>query len=103
MTTATPSVEIHCDTTDLQDLLKESAALYAQSPDWLRWLYRELLEHLEHGVELVRVDLERQATTPANQIRVLAQPTDKLVLLLAAMRAGNGQGSSGIDFEFEHE
>ena len=99
----TLTVELLCDPSDLEVTLKEFQTLLAQSPPWLRWLVLEVFQGLEYSVDLVCPDPEFQPAPTANQVRILAQPTDKLVLLFAAMRAGNGQACSGIFGEFDHE
>ena len=101
--TEIPTVELLCDSTDLEATLKEFLAHLAQSPPWLRWLVVEAFQGLEYSVDLVPAGPEFLPAPAANQVRILAQPTEKLALLFAAMRAGNGQACSSVFGEFEHE
>lgn len=87
---------------DCEALLSELQALLSASPDWLRWLALEALEGLHEHVELLPVDGDSDSAPPAGDLRVLAKPADKLVLLVAALRAGNGHGCVGVRFPLSH-
>ena len=79
----------------------ELKALIAQSPPWLQWLAVEAFQNFEHSVDLVCLDDKAVSTPGTKDLWIGAQPGHKLVLLLAALRAGNGQAGLGVDVEFD--
>ncbi len=79
----------------------EARALLDQSPPWLRWLAVQAFENFEYTIDLVHVDGMHISATGARELRTVAQPADKLVLWLAALRAGNGQSSGIVGGEFD--
>ena len=95
-------LSISVDSAETVALLDELNALMDQSPDWLRWLAAEVLQHLDEGVHLTAIDGDQSAAPATSDLRVLAKPAHKLVLLVAALRAGNGQGGVLVDFDVEH-
>lgn len=95
------TVHLSADPAPALEAMEELKALLEASPPWLRWLAVELLEHFDYSVDLVRVDSECDTTPGTSQLRVAAQPTQKVLLLLAALRAGNGQAYGLVDGEFE--
>jgi hypothetical protein len=78
----------------------ELRSLFEQSPQWLQWLASEAFQGFHEGVDLLRVDNKFVPAGSAGDLRVGAQLGDKLVLLLAALRAGNGQAGAWVDREF---
>ncbi len=78
----------------------EIATLMQAYPPWLRWLALEVFEHLDNSVDLIRLDDKCKPALGASEFRIGAKPGEKLLRLLAALRAGNGQGGIGIDPEF---
>lgn len=101
MTTPVVQVNLVADTQPMMEAIAELKALIAQSPPWLQWLAVEAFKSFQHSIDLVAVDREHGPAVNASQLRVVAQPADKMLLLLAALRAGNGQGGGGVDFEIE--
>ena len=75
----------------------EIGRLLKASPPWLRWLAAQALEGFQDGVDLTSGDVER-VTVGTSELRVHAQLTDQYRLLLAALRAGNGEGGGGVAF-----
>lgn len=75
----------------------EIGRLLQASPPWLRWLATQALEGFQEGVELTSGDLER-VTAGTSELRVGAKLADQYLLLLAALRAGNGEGGGSVAF-----
>lgn len=96
------TLSISVDSADCTALLGEIETLLRDSPDWLRWLASEALESFDEHVELLPVDGDLLPAPATGDLRVVAKPAHKLVLLAAALRAGNGQGSGLIDFPAGH-
>ena len=80
--------------------VEEIAQLLKSSPEWLQWLAAQAFEQFQHSSDLVRIDGKCVPTGLAGQFRIGAQPGQKLLLLLAALRAGNGQAGSWVAGEF---
>lgn len=97
------TVTLSVDTTEVQALIAEAEALIAQSPDWLRWLASEAFEHLQSHIDLFAIDQEFSAASNTDELRIGAQPTDQFRLLVAALRAGNGQPCGLVDFHAQLE
>lgn len=93
---------ISVESKGLDALLTELRGLMNESPDWLRWLASEALQGFDESVELLAIDGGHLSAAGASDLRVAAKPTDKLVLLVAALRAGNGKGGALVDFHVEH-
>jgi hypothetical protein len=94
------TIELSVNSAPMTAAMAELQALLAQSPPWLRWLAVEAFENLHHSVELVCVDQEGGGTSRADQLRVVAQPAEKLLVLMSALRAGNGQAGAFVETEF---
>lgn len=92
---------ISVDSTDVQILLEEAQCLIEASPTWLVWLTAEAFQRLHEVVDLLPIDGDDAVATSAGYLRTRAQPAHELVLLVAALRAGNGQPGAGIAFERE--
>lgn len=92
---------ISVDSTDVQILLDEAQHLIEASPAWLVWLTSEAFQRLHEVVDLLPVDGDDALATSTGYLRTRAKPTHELVLLVAALRAGNGQPGAGIAFERE--
>jgi len=95
-------ISIQVEGSEFQALAGEAAQLLSASPEWLRWLASEAFEGSHELVELLAVDGDNGSALRAGHLWVLAKPTHKLVLLVAALRAGNGDGSAFVDGHFEH-
>jgi hypothetical protein len=89
---------ITVDSAELESLHAEYESLVRSSPPWLQWLAAHALNSLDECIELRPLDDGLVAATGASQFRVTAQVSNAHRLLVAALRAGNGQSSVGIEF-----
>jgi hypothetical protein len=94
------SMTLHVDASEVVAVVEEMAGLVETSPDWLRWLAAQAFENFQESVDLLRIDEKRRATSAAGDLRICAKPGEKLLLLLTALRAGNGQAGPGVGCEF---
>lgn len=78
------------DSAEIETAFKEYEALIAASPKWLRWLAGRALEGFHECVKLSTVDDDLSSAAGTRQLRIRAQLSDECILLLAALRAGNG-------------
>ncbi len=69
-------------------LALDAIRLLAQVPESAPQLVQRTLDLIDSGSEVFRVDLD-DGTAPARQIRVRLEPSDRLLDLLAAVRARN--------------
>lgn len=100
MTTAKLSIVVQTD--EFSPLLREAAQLIAQAPEWLSSLAAEAFQRLDEVVELLPIDLDSDAAAATGELRIVAKPTDKFLLLVSALRAGDRQLRGLVDGDFEH-
>lgn len=86
---------------EVAEQLDELRQLLARSPSWLVWLATEVLEQLDEPVELRPVDGNGATAVLTGELRVRAQLADKVICVLAAVRAGNGEPGAWIRLEGE--
>ena len=80
------TLRITADDSALEPVLGELLALIERLPKPLAEITDGPFDLLECPSELVRVDIDR-GSAPAGEFRVLLQPTDRLLGLVAALRA----------------
>lgn len=90
---------LQVDSDEAIELAREATELLKRSPAWLQWLFAEAFERGEEGFDLVLVDPDRDPAAGAHNLRLLAKPTERFGLLVAALRAGNGEPVAEVLFE----
>lgn len=103
VTSVDARVAILCDGSAALDFVAEAQRLIAISPLWLRWLVAHAFQGGQESFNLLCIDRDCDSASSASDVRVLAQPSDRFRLLVAALRAGNGDREVGIVFEREFE
>ncbi|WPQ33684.1 hypothetical protein [Achromobacter xylosoxidans] len=97
------TLTFHCDAEEAQALAAEVQRLIQDSPPWLQWLVAQALESGQAAFDLFQVDGNRDPASAAGDVWFLAKPTERLRLLVAALRARNGDREAGVFFEREFE
>lgn len=100
---ANARVSILCDGTAALDIVAEARRLLDTSPPWLQWLAAHAFQRCQESFYLFGINRDCDSATSTSDVRILAQPSDRLRLLVAALRAGNGDREVGILFEREVE
>ena len=90
------SIRLRVDRSEIDPLIEEAQKLLHGSPAWLRWLASNALEPAEQLVDFRGVDPESKPAGAADDVFLFAKPTDKLLRLLAALRAANGDGGAWV-------
>lgn len=96
------SLTISVDTSECESLLADLEMQLSGSAPWLRWLASEVLQHLDEPVEFLPIDSNLLSASSAGDLRIVAKPAHRLALLVAALRAGNGDSGVLVDFHIEH-
>jgi len=81
-------IRIACDASALAPVLADLKALLEPSPQPGSQLRELVLDLLDDPEQLVRFDIDRSAAS-AGELRVALQPSNRLLDLVAALRAGN--------------
>ena len=95
------TIKIHCDKAEYECLLREFAELVDAAPPWLRWLAARAIEGVsqEKLWEILQIGTDGFPTAGAFDTAIRIQPSESLLKLMAALRAGNGQESVSVFFE----
>ena len=93
------SLTVVCDSAPLEAEIAELRERIDRAPAYLRWMALQIFESVEHSVELVQVDRNDRAAIRAGELRLLPQLSERLRLLVLALRAHEGEGESGVLFE----
>jgi len=83
------TVEMRIESGAIDAALSDLSAALPKLRDLSLEAFDRLIGFIEAGAELFVLDVDRGATPGANEIRVVAQPSDGLRIILAAARAGD--------------
>lgn len=89
LTVVCDSAPIHAEVAELRERIE-------RAPAHIRWMALQILESVEHGVELVEVDRHDRSALLAGELRLLPQLSERLRLLVLALRANEGEGELGV-------
>lgn len=96
----TTTIKVHVDSEDATAQIAEFAALMERSPAWLQWLLGEAIAGApDEPFEVLDVGTEGFPAAGAFDVGVRVQVPKRFSLLLAALRAGNGQEDPSVVFE----
>jgi hypothetical protein len=86
---------------DVVAQVQQAQDLLQTAPQWLQWLATLAFEHLQERLELLRLDSDNAAAAATGELLLRPDLAREFVLLVAALRAGQGDGEAWVQLEIE--